>query len=533
MLELTLFGRFSLRTVDGTDITPKSKKACGLLALLAYAPEMKRSRAWLVDHLWSDRHPDQGLGSLRQELSNLRKCLENYDGCVQSDRRWIWLSSDAFDCLGQDASSSDCEFLEGLDIRDQKFNDWRSKVSEKSAASSALVSHREVLDQFSQSSAPPISICCVSIGPEGASSTVVADVIATRIAEGISEHISVSHIANDKPRGELASSADILVECSVVEDNGFCVALIKVVHVDSGKIFYSKTCQMTGTAGSLVRSDILAKAAFDASEVTVEQLPHIIGVGQSSSHATALSRLALHKLFTFEANAIDEADQLLLEAYSIEKNGVFLAWAGLLNMIRSVEVMHSEQDETRERIDELIQKALSISGQNGLVRALAAQTTAILFRDPARSLPMAEDAVEMNPSSSFALQALATSKMLTGETEQAYAISAKSRNIASRSQFRQWWDLNHSMICVATGRFDEALALAEAVTRIVPTTRPMHRYLLSLYAEKGNFEAANRVKQKLIQLEPGFTLDQMIDDPEYPVHTLRRAGLIAPLKAMK
>ena len=61
-LELRLVGRMRLLRRDGVEITPKGRKAQGLLALLGVAPELRRHRNWLQDKLWSDRGAGAGGG---------------------------------------------------------------------------------------------------------------------------------------------------------------------------------------------------------------------------------------------------------------------------------------------------------------------------------------------------------------------------------------------------------------------------------------------------------------------------------------
>ena len=53
------------------------------------------------------------------------------------------------------------------------------------------------------------------------------------------------------------------------------------------------------------------------------------------------------------------------------------------------------------------------------------------------------------------------------------------------------------------------------------------RHLLFLYLAVGEREKAARVYRGLIRAEPGFTLDRIQNEPDYPAVTLRRSGLVA------
>ena len=56
-IRLCLAGPLRVVRRDGVDLTPRSAKAQGLLALLGSAPGGRRNRTWLQDRLWSDRGP--------------------------------------------------------------------------------------------------------------------------------------------------------------------------------------------------------------------------------------------------------------------------------------------------------------------------------------------------------------------------------------------------------------------------------------------------------------------------------------------
>jgi hypothetical protein len=125
-LFLDLVGPFRLRDAEGRNLTPKGRKAQGLLALLATSPDLRRARAWLQDKLWSDRGSEQGASSLRQCLTEIRLALGTHVGCLQADRGWVALDPVRVHVnTGRGRTEAeDVEFLEGLDIRDPEFENW-------------------------------------------------------------------------------------------------------------------------------------------------------------------------------------------------------------------------------------------------------------------------------------------------------------------------------------------------------------------------------------------------------------------------
>jgi hypothetical protein len=126
-LILDLAGPFRLREARGADLTPKSRKAQGLLALVGTSPCMRRSRHWLQDKLWSDRGAEQGSASLRQCLTDIRSTLRDHRGCFRTDSGWVSLDPGRVlvnTTVSERDEEANVEFLEGLDIRDPEFEHW-------------------------------------------------------------------------------------------------------------------------------------------------------------------------------------------------------------------------------------------------------------------------------------------------------------------------------------------------------------------------------------------------------------------------
>lgn len=126
-LILDLGGPFRLRDAAGEELTVRSRKAQGLLALVGTAPSLRRSRPWLQDKLWSERGAEQGSASLRQCLTEIRTALRAHRGCLRTDSGWVALDAERVlvnTTVSDRDEDADVEFLEGLDIRDPEFENW-------------------------------------------------------------------------------------------------------------------------------------------------------------------------------------------------------------------------------------------------------------------------------------------------------------------------------------------------------------------------------------------------------------------------
>ena len=78
-LELDLLGGFGARFGTGEPLAPLGRKAQLLLAFLALRAGEAQTREKVIGILWSDRGETQARGSLRQELTVLRKAMGGVD----------------------------------------------------------------------------------------------------------------------------------------------------------------------------------------------------------------------------------------------------------------------------------------------------------------------------------------------------------------------------------------------------------------------------------------------------------------------
>lgn len=531
-VEIRVVGSFCVLSATGTILTPRPQKSRALLALLALSPDYRRSRQWLIDKLWSDRSPEQASGSLRQALVDLRKAFGAHADVLTTDRETVALVAERVRIVRD--GPADLGLLEGIAVRDPAFREWRQTQAGlvRPRIRDDLAVMQAVRPELAPSNDALIMIGWGTTGVPGSAPGVVAEVIASRIARGVAEQVPALTIAAARDQLLPSGAPDIDVTCNVIEDGGICLAFIKITHFMSGRVLFAKDFHMTGTAGSLIGSGAIDKAVFEAAEKTAGSIPHVMGARRAVTQSTALGQLALHKMFTFDRGQLLTADRLLEQAYSLHESSVFLAWRGILQMIKSIEMPDAGTAQMRDMAEELSRYATERSPSNATVSALASQTRAMMFGDAGGALHFATRAVDENPQNPLALQAMAVAKMLAGENEDSYQLSARARNHVAGSAFRHWWDAHHCTICVATGRKDEAISTGETTLRNAASLRPIYRYLIALYADRDDLARAETLRARLAQLEPGFSLDQMVNDPDYPVRTLRRAGLIGAVRKL-
>ena len=527
LFRIDVLGAFRTTTPDGTDKTPKGAKNQGLLAMLAMSPNMNRPRRWLEDKLWSTFGPEQASANLRQALSKLRSELAPDSDLLGSDRRSVWLDQSRIrvDLLEEVVPADErTELLEGLDIRDPEFEDW---LRQERAHLQAMVSRATPSDSRG------ILVNCRPEGDGSMQSQMMSEALSNHIGENVAEQVRAWRQGDPLELGSSAApESDVMIHSQLVADGNGFMLFLKATHNPSARILYSKLQRIEGLNAIIDCDTQVGRTIYEAADQILGKLPHVLEKDRPESRATALSRLALYRMFSFDQDALREAYGLMEQAYRHDENPVYLAWSSLIRTAQLIELSEPDQSDLKDETIALSCKAIELGADNGLVHAIVSKVRGTGVGDLSGVLDLARTAVDRNPASAFGWKALSDAYLRLGDAENAFVHSSRARNLARSSPFKHFWDSGHCIVAIAAGRMEEALEAGEAAARAAPLSRPALRHLLALYALKNEFAKAQAVAEKLTKIEPGFTIERLIDDDTYPVRTLRNNGLLEPIRAL-
>ena len=524
-IELTLFGPMSVRTCSGQDVTPKGVKARALLAMLADAPNMRQSRQWLQSHLWSGKTPEQASGSLRQLLTTLRKELGDAAEVVGANRNDIWLEegrvSTDTPAAGDDAP--DREYLEGLRVPDPEFNVWLQRTRDKHVRLSGAVPPQPARrpaggTAFQVPFGLPV-YCVASEGP--VQDRILAQAVADQIGQNLEEVLPVW-------RTDMPPQGDYLeVTTSLVHDGDTRVLFARVVHIGSARVVFTHFRPDRNRTSYDEIEELVAEFAHEVTTRVTAALPHVLPGDREETQAMATAHLARKRLFTYEPSGILEATALMRRARELWDSGVNASWLAFAKMTEAVECLAPVAEDARDEIEAEIARALEIAPENGEVHALSALVQLMMLDDIGAGVQTAEDAMRRNPNSLLVRQTLAVATAASGRHETAYQMSARCRPGAARASTGHLWDLYHALVCISTGRLEEARAAAHRAVQRSPDFRAPRRLLIGLHAHAGDLVSARAQFAELRKREPDLTPEVFFQDPAYPVRTLREAGLLA------
>jgi tetratricopeptide (TPR) repeat protein len=533
---LRLCGPFGFFLHDGSEISIRATKNRGLVALLALAPEGRRSRNWLQDKLWSDRGREQAAASLRQALAQLRDDLGTHDYLLSTTREMVKLDLSLIDVKKTAEPGSRAQFLEGIDVRDPEFEAWlRAERLARALPTAEAGGAQQSL------AAPELRIGgarpLVYLVPEGAPRSTerfFEEVFIDCLERSIAETLPVDLHRRAATQGTSTEAVQVVVQ-SIQTTPTRCSLRVRVEEARTGRVFWTGMRIMSSNGAPPVEHHDVLSLTFEATEALADMLLLDRIRRKVPLDAALMGRIAIRKIFTMAEDSIRDADALLAEAFEIDPHPNFLAWQIQLRVIQRMERHSKGWADGPADLGDLMARAMALDPSNSMVLAACANARLLVQDDVNGGTELARASLRMNSANPFAWDCLSIGLLLNGALEEAHRHQLRANEIASRFPIRHFWEMGACLTSVVTGRNEQAVALASAASALAPAFRPPLRYLAALEAVRGNRSAAIRHAQRLRELEPDFSFARMVEDGDYPVAALRRSGILSTvaLRALK
>ena len=383
---IRLVGVFEVRDDSGRDCTPRGAKARAILAMLCQTPDRRRARRWLEARLWSDRGAEQASGSLRQALMEIRKALGTEADRLETDRDTVRLQGVLTD-LEQDqpaavrALQSGREFLEGIDIIDQSFEDWLREERQRVETAMGVQRPDQARLPVAQTARLPFVIRLGGL-PQGVGSfagRALADAIGRLLSEFA--HIDVygsggAPIPPDLPREGMT----LHVEGAEIQDRVH--VLVSLSSIASGQIIWNQRAAVPVAEADFIGAGDLPPLVFQAADAALAHFPQLPECQDGPRRANALIANALSDMFSYDGDRLLAADRQLVEAGEIATSARIYAWRVLVRQIMVVERTGEDYPQLMAEIDEFSRKALELSKANPLVLSLVGLSRVMIDENP-------------------------------------------------------------------------------------------------------------------------------------------------------
>lgn len=519
-----------------------------MLAMLALAPTSSVARDRLAATFWPDRSEEQAKASLRQEISSLRRALGR-SGLIAADAHCVRIDRDSLS--GDIGSPGDGDFLEGLDLRSEPFDDWRRAEEARLANTSKLAAHHQgdtsTKDIFEN---PTVLVMGFAPASTSAEDTSFATGLVIDLRTSLSLWRWFPVIAPEAIGWKTDRDGDLLQTAKSVRAAYAISGAIRrsgdrirvsasLTEVERGHLVWtenfdgemSDVFEMQEAIGQAVVARVTPEIGRAAAARVIRQRPGNMAAWQLVAQTDELDRTGGEGYGTQESNAAQAT--LLEEALRLEPDYARV-WARLARYHFRSGLLGwcSDRDAAFQRALEHGERAVQCDPVEWEGHAILA--IAFIFGPrsfgPARFHAL--EAVRLNPSAPFARHGCGCAHELMGDPETALdhlrAIFDLNPNYPNRAAA-----LGDITTCeLFSGQVDAAVETARQLRDIAPDyVRGLQRVAVTM-GHAGRTEEAADALSKVLTLQPDF--DETYIRETYPYaraeHTefiidgLRRAG---------
>ncbi len=510
-------GTVLLRGVGGADLTPRSQKARGALALIGTAPDLRLNRARLQDLLWSERSKQQGSDSLRQMLRELRASLGPEKDILLTGVGWVGLDRERLriDLTPvYDAGGAPMEFAADIDIPDPEFESWLRDMRLRLTPETYGPSLMQPAPAQGRGAAPGAAMAgyVVALAPLESNDTrahVIGEMVINEAAARACEMIPAT-LADDLATPGARAGTQVGAICYAAGDD--CSLMVVMRDLATQTRSWTRRFTIRG-------ADETATMRHAIAQITVALLDRARRTASPDWLA-----FPIWDVFSYSRERLEAADRVLAGLPAERQNAVSLALRSYLRNTLIIERLTDDPVKCSDEADAFARRARQMAPNNPAVLAVAS-LSASWRRDAVGALELAQAACRSDADNELACHAL--SQALTDVGRDAEALEATERGARGALAVLgpACWLMRRAVVQVRLGRFGDAENSAAAAFAFSPDNRPSLRFLAALRYHRGDESGAADALGHLRRIEPDFTLELMAA-PDYPVSTLRMAGLM-------
>jgi DNA-binding SARP family transcriptional activator len=263
---------------------------------------------------------------------------------------------------------------------------------------------------------------------------------------------------------------------------------------------------------------------------------HIEGQPKRREHygATGLLLLAIPLTFSMERQQYEEAGRLIQQALALEPdNAMVEAWAAHWHLFYSGQGWAKDYDMTNEEAQEHALKAITLDPENAEALGIYAHSCSRIANDFDRALLFFDRALRLNPSSAFNWALSALTYCYIGDPDAALQRLKRYRKLASPELYFSYFETVYTIAYTFKGDYERAVLVGRRAVEANPDFVNGYKPLIASLGHLGRREEAQAFVNKLLSLEPNFTVESFgqiysikrANDRDQYMQGLRLAGV--------
>ena len=237
-------------------------------------------------------------------------------------------------------------------------------------------------------------------------------------------------------------------------------------------------------------------------------------ITRNGPQATAreLMSSAVLRLFRMERAGFEMAGAELEQALRLDPtNPTAIAWLAQWHLFALGQGWARDVAATTERARELARTAISLAPDDGHALSLAGHVQGYLDRKLDEAIRLLDRAIEVNPNLPLAWCRSAFAHSYAGRHEQALVRAEKARQMSSGHPLAFLFEGAVAVPHLLRGEYESAISAGERAIGLNPDFTSSYKTHLAALGHLRRFEEAARIRKRLLDLEPNFTVERAMD----------------------
>jgi TolB-like protein/tetratricopeptide (TPR) repeat protein len=250
--------------------------------------------------------------------------------------------------------------------------------------------------------------------------------------------------------------------------------------------------------------------------------------------ATGLLLLAIPMMFAFERRKYEEAGRLIDRALEIEPdNGLAAAWGAFWQVFYFGQGWTQNFVKASAIAQHRARRAISLKPDNAETLAMCGHVTSFLGRDYDTALHYFDRARRLDPTLEFPWLWSALTYSYAGKPGSALEQLKQYRTLTSMNPVNTWTQYLCAIAYIFSENYGKVVELSQPMTKSAPGFVNAYKPLVASLGHLGRAEEAKPYVDKLLALEPNFTVERFgkvypikyESDREHYMKGLRLAGV--------
>jgi DNA-binding SARP family transcriptional activator/TolB-like protein len=177
--------------------------------------------------------------------------------------------------------------------------------------------------------------------------------------------------------------------------------------------------------------------------------------------------------------------------------------------------------EAFERAGQLAERAIILDPSDARALTIAGHVRAFLHHRLREALALHERAISLNPNLAMAWALSAVTFAYLGDAEEAERRINKYKKLSPLDPHAFFYDTFHIYIHMLKRDFESAVSVGRAVIEMNPSFSASHKLYLAALGHAGRTQEAAIVRERLLAMEPDFTVQQFLGSTPLEVETHR------------